>query len=57
MKEIAEKKSKIKCLNTNQLDNRVVVEGDGVITRDTHEQTGDPAWLPVQLAGRWGQSH
>jgi hypothetical protein len=40
MKEIAEEKDKgyivIRCLNTNQLDNRVVVEGDGVILGDTH---------------------
>ncbi len=23
--------------------------------RDTHQETGDPARLPAQLAGRWGQ--
>jgi hypothetical protein len=27
---------------------------DGV-HRDTHLETGDPARLPAQLAGRWGQ--
>ncbi len=27
----------------------------GVETRDTYYVTGDPARLPAQLAGRWGQ--
>jgi hypothetical protein len=26
-----------------------------VLFRDTYYETGDPARLPAQLAGRWGQ--
>jgi hypothetical protein len=24
---------------------------------DTHQEAGDPTWLPAQLNGRWGQKY